>query len=183
MTDHSRDLTPTLVTRLRAGDAEAGLLLNQIYWTKLVRFCGAYLREQSEAEDVVQDVFFRVLRSTTVPDDFRAWIYRICRNRCMDVLRSRVRRRDEEDLPPDSMLEDDVSGLLTKLVKKERGERLRRLLAGLTANQREVLLLRYAEELSRVEIAKVLEIPESYVKSRLYEGLEHLRRQQAALKD
>ena len=76
------DLTPTLVAGLRGGDARSAELLDHLYGQKLVRFCRGYLGNPTEAEDVVQDTFYRVLRSDSVPDNFRAWVYKICRNRC-----------------------------------------------------------------------------------------------------
>jgi RNA polymerase sigma-70 factor, ECF subfamily len=169
------DLTPTLLTCLRAGDPEAGVQLDALYRRNLVRFCGGYLGNAAEVEDVVQDVFCRVLTSPTVPDNFRAWIYQVARNRCLDVLRARGRRRDDQDLPDDSRLQADLTGNLTRLVRRELRSRLHHLVAGLTAGQREVLRLRYVEGLSRAEIAQVLEVPETLVKSRLFEGLEKLR--------
>ena len=175
------DLTPSLVAKLRQGERESADLLDRAYRTSLIRFCVGYLGHYEEAEDVVQDVFLRVLRSETVPDRFRAWIYRIARNRCLDILRTRARRRDDREMPGDSQVQMDLTGYLTRLVKREREEHLRRILAELTANQREVLRLRYAEGLSRAEIAEVLEIPESYVKSRLYEGLEKLRQHRSVV--
>ena len=69
----------------------------------------------------------------------------------------------------------ELTGQLTRLVKMERHEKLRRLLDELPPAQHEVLRLRYTEGLSRSEIAQVLDITESVVKSRLYEGLEKLR--------
>ncbi len=179
--DSSMDLTPSLVLQLRNGEPGAARVLNQAYRTKLVRFCVGYLGRYEEAEDVVQDVFLRVLRSDTVPDRFRSWVYTIARNRCMDLLRARARRRDDRELPTESQIQIDLTGYLTRLVKKEREEHLRQLLTELTANQREVLRLRYGDELSRAEIAEVLDIPESYVKSRLYEGLEKLRQHRSVV--
>ena len=68
-----------------------------------------------------------------------------------------------------------MTGCLTKMVRREQRAHLQRALAELPENQREVLHLRYAEELSRAEIAQVLDIPENLVKSRLYEGMVNLR--------
>jgi len=175
--EHSPDsMTPTLVATLRDGDASSAELLDLLYGRKLVRFALGYLGNATEAEDAVQDVFYRVLRNDSIPDNFRAWIYRICRNRCLDVLRARGRRRDDQTLLTDAPYRADLTGQLTHLVRQERHEKLRRLLDELPPAQHEVLRLRYSEGLSRAEIADVLDIPESVVKSRLYEGLEKLRR-------
>lgn len=169
------DLTPTLVARLRDGSEEAADLLVRLYREKLICFCHGYLGSREEAEDVVQDVFYRVLRSAAVPDSFRAWIYRICRNRCLDLRRSRGRRRDDGTLPTGSRVDAQLTGNLTKLIRGEQAEHLRRLVESLPPDQREVLHLRYAEGLSRAEIAEVLAIDEKLVKSRLYHGMEKLR--------
>lgn len=170
------DLTPSLVVQLREGRAEAGKLLDQLYRPRLIRFCAGYLGNREEAEDVVQDVFYRVLRSSAVPDNFRAWVYQICRNRCLDQLRSMNRRLDDQSLRTSSHLAAHLTGNLTRLVRREQRALLWQRLVALPSDQREVLLLRYTEGLSRAEIAEVLGIPEKLVKHRIYNGLEKLRR-------
>jgi RNA polymerase sigma-70 factor (ECF subfamily) len=171
------DMTPSLIVSLRAGESEAGALLDHLYREKMIRFCAGYLGNLEEAEDAVQDVFCKILESSAIPDNFRAWLYKITRNRCLDILRSRGRCRDDAALPSESHLGDDLTGSLTKLVRRELHAKLRELVAALPIAQREVLRLRYTEGLSRAEIAEVLEIPEKLVKSRLYDGLERLRKQ------
>lgn len=169
------DLTPELVARLRSGDGEAGRVICDLYHPPLMRFCFRYLDSRDEAEDVVQEVFLRVLGSDAVPDNFRAWIYKIARNRCLDVIRSRGRRVDDQDMPEASRINADLTGCLTRLVRREQQAHLRRALAELPENYREVLHLRYVEDLSRVDIAQVLDLDEKVVKSRLYEGMVKLR--------
>lgn len=171
-----RDLTPSLVIRLREGETDAGALLDQVYRERLTRFCLGYLGTRDEAEDMVQDVFYKVLSSREVPDNFRAWIYKICRNRCIDWLRAKNRRLGDQPLSAYSHLADHLTGNLTRLVKAEHRAELWRRLADLPAEQREVVLLRYTEGLSRSEIAQVLRVPEKLVKSRIFNGLEKLRK-------
>ena len=173
------ELTRTLICRLRQGDERAATLLDAIYRTRLLRFSQGYLGNRSEAEDVVQDVFYRVLASDVVPDRFRAWVYRITRNRCLDLLRARLHRGMEEELAKDLQLPAGLTGNLTRLVRQEQQEHLVRILKSLPMHQQEVIHLRYAEGLSRPEIAEVLGLAESVVKSRIFEGLEVLRRQAA----
>lgn len=169
------DLTPTLVARLRDGNADAGRMLCEAYHPPLMRFCYRYLGSREEAEDVVQEVFLRILNNDALPTNFRAWIYKIARNRCLDLLRARRRRGEARDLDSASRVDDDLTGCLTRMVRREQRAHLRRALAALPDNHREVLHLRYAEDLSRAEIAEVLDLPEKIVKSRLYEGMVKLR--------
>lgn len=175
------DLTPSLVMKVRAGDVTAGELLDRLYRQPLVRFCYGYLGCLEDAEDAVQEVFCRVLRATDIPDNFRAWLYRIARNHCLNVRRDRARRNEAGGLSPDSQLALHQTGELTRLARRELHSRLGHLLGVLSEAQREVLRLRYAEGLSRAEIAYVLEIPEPVVKSRLFEALSKLRQHTSLL--
>ncbi|MBU0640212.1 MAG: sigma-70 family RNA polymerase sigma factor [Planctomycetes bacterium] len=173
--DDPRDLTPSLVGRLRAGDAHAGVLLEQIYRQPMLRFCWGYLGSLEEAEDAVQEVFCKALRGEEPPDSFRPWLYRVARNHCLNQVRARARRKDAQILPPESQIGAHTPSNLTRLAQQEVRSRLIRVVGELSEGQREVLCLRYAEGLPRAEIAEVLDIPESVVKSRLFEGLKKLR--------
>ena len=170
------DLTPSLVQSLRAGDGGAGELLDRLYREALARFAWGYLQDAQEAEDVAQEVFCKVMESDQVPDHFRAWIYRVARNLCLNRLRSRGRKRDRERLATGMDVARATAGALTHLVDEERRAQLAEQLARLGDDDREVLRLRYAEGLSRAEMAEVLELDESVVKSRLYEAVKVLRR-------
>jgi len=168
--------TAELVDLLRGGDPHAGTLLDELYRERILRFCWGYLGRMDEAEDAVQDVCFRILNTTTVPDAFRPWLYKIARNQCRTLIRRRTRRRQEgHGLPPASQILELLTGQLTRLLHEEEQSRVEELVRRLSADQQEVLRLRYVEDLPRTEIAEVLDLPESVVKSRLFEGLKRLR--------
>jgi RNA polymerase sigma-70 factor (ECF subfamily) len=162
------------VLKLRSGDDAAAALLEELYREPLLRFARGYLGAQ-DAEDAVQDILCTVLAAETVPDDFRVWIYTVTRRRCLNLLRGRGRRRDAAPLPERIDLPGTLRGQLTRLTEAERGRRVQEALAALPEAQREVLRLRYTEQLSRAEIARVLDVPEARVKSRLYEAMKKLR--------
>ena len=170
-----QDMTPTLILKLRGAHTHAGAMLDDLYRRKLISFALGYVYDQALAEDIVQDVFYRVLKSETVPDNFRAWVYRICRNRCLDARRSGSRRRDDQEMPAASRIDADLTGPLTHLVREQQRAQLHRVVSTLPEPQREALLLRYGEGLSRAEIADVLDVSENLVKSRIFHGLEKLR--------
>lgn len=171
----AEDRTSTLVSSLREGNPEAGALLDELYRDALVRFCWGYLGQVEEAEDAAQDACYKVLTAKGIPDGFRPWLYKIARNHCLNLLRNRARHKDGVGLPTASHLDELLTGHLTRLVRKEQWDRVGELVRGLPESQREVLRLRYVEDLTRAEIAVVLEIAESLVKSRLFEGLKRLR--------
>ncbi len=179
----ARDLTPSEVARLVEGDPEAAGILDRVYRPALQRFCWGYLGNMEEAEDAVQDVWHKVLQADSVPDRFKPWLYKIARNHCCNLLRERARRKEGAELPAASQVDAALTGHLTRLVKGEVNSQLAAAVSGLTDRQREVLRLRYVEDLARAEIAEVLDVPESVVKSRLFESMKRLREQVAMLED
>lgn len=175
MSSRTDDLTASLVRELRAGSPEAGRAVDRLYREAIVRLARGYLGDDAEAEDAAQEVFLRVLTADTVPDRFRPWIYRVARNHCLNRVRSRRRRRDGARLPTAADFELSRTGPLSRLVKEEDAANLAARLAALPEDRHELLRLRYAEGLSRREIAEVLELTESVVKSRLFEAVKWLR--------
>jgi len=150
-------------------------LLNLLFREPLQRFCWGYLGRTDEAEDVWQEICFRVLTAKRIPDSFRAWLYKIARNQCLNALRTRANRKDGAQMVAESQVQAVLTGHLTRMVKEEIRSHLTSLVEQLSDQQREALRLRYVEGLSRPEIAEVLDVPEPVVKSRIFEGLKRLR--------
>lgn len=170
-----QDRTVVLVQHLRAGGADVAGQLDQVYREPLLRFCWGYLGNMDEAEDALQEVWYKVLTTEEVPDNFRPWIYKVARNHSLNILRLRARRKDGQVCSGVSQIEDALTGHLTRLVKDEMHSRVRAAVSALPESQQEVLRLRYVEDLSRPEIAEILDLTEAVVKSRLFEGIKRLR--------
>jgi len=116
------------------------------------------------AEDAAQEVFLKAycgLKSYRGDAAFPTWIYGIAFRHCADVLRSRGRR------PTESLPDDLPDPLSSSAVSFESGERLRKLLGALSAEDRNVLVLREVEGLTYEETARVLDCSLDAVKSRL----------------
>lgn len=175
----SADITPSLVLRLRAGDGAAGELLECAWRERLVTFCSSYLRHRQDAEDAASEVIVRVLAARDVPEDFRPWILRIARNHCLNRLRDAAPRA-HEPLASDVDRIATATGPLTQAARADDRDFLQRTLARLSPEERELLRLRYVDDLSREEIAAVVDLPVSVVKSRLYEAIATLRADAAA---
>ena len=179
MQDDAQDTKPLseasaeLVARLNQKAPDAAAFFHQLYRNALIRFCFGYLGQVEEAEDAVQEICIKVLNASAIPEHFRPWLYKIARNHCLKSLRARSRR--DQKLTRPSQIPDAVTGHLTRMVKDELKARLTDAFQQLSEEHREVLRLRYVEDLSRTEIADVLELPEPLVKSRLFEGMKKLR--------
>lgn len=173
--DSKLETASLVAARLREKDAGAGAELHRHYREALVRFCWGYLGSLEESEDAASEILCKVLASPMIPDSFRAWLYKIARNHCLNLVRARGNRKDRGVLPSASRMPDSLTGNLTRMVREEMRTKLADAVRSLPEAQQEVLRLRYVEDLSRAEIADVLEVAESVVKSRLFEGMKALR--------
>jgi RNA polymerase sigma-70 factor (ECF subfamily) len=168
------ELTPDLVVRLRSGDAAAAEMLERTYRSELVRFCTSYLHQREDAEDAASEVIVKVLAARDVPEEFRPWILRIARNHCLNRLRD-AGPRAHEALASDVDRIASATGPLTNAARADDRLVLEKTLARLSIAERELLRLRYVDDLSRDEIALILDLPVSVVKSRLFESIARLR--------
>ena len=172
--DPTDSAQPTLADRLRARAPGASDDLVAEYRPAIVRYAYGYLGDSGAAEDAAQEVLMKALSATTMPDSVRPWLYRIARNHCLNLMRNR-RVRGEEAMPERPTFADSATGHLSRLVRMENEAEIVARVESLSPDHREVLDLRYGEDLSRDEIAHVLDLPPSVVKSRLYEAMKRLR--------
>ncbi len=170
------------VARLRRGDPGAFDALLARYQNRLYRYLQRLVREPAVAEDLFQQTWLRVvqnIRSLDPGRNFEAWLFRIAHNLAIDHLRRHRMESLDEPLPSGeaagTLLSAAAPGALERLLDKERRQLLAATLAELPAIQREVLTLRFEEEMKLEEIAEVLDIPLSTAKSRLKRALDGLR--------
>jgi RNA polymerase sigma-70 factor, ECF subfamily len=136
------------------------------------------MRDKAEAEDVVQDSYLRAIKGYAGfrGMDGRAWLLAIVRNRCYDRLRQKGASDQTTDF--DEAVHSarrPVPDSETALLLLERTELLRKSLAELPAEYREVLVLRELEQLSYHEIAELTGIPLGTVMSRLNRARQRLQ--------
>lgn len=141
-----------------------------------------FVGNADDAQDLSQEAFIAVHRARKrfdVDRPFFPWFYRVLRNRCLNYLKRRARRR-EISL---DVLEERVGrgSADEELLRRERVEMVWRALFTLSPEHREILVLRNFQELSYSEISGVLGLPEGTVMSRLYYArlalLEALRKE------
>jgi RNA polymerase sigma-70 factor, ECF subfamily len=160
---------------VRAGDVGKLEELFDRHQRPLFRYFLHLSGNRAASEDLVQDVFFRILkyRHTYQPEtSFRAWLFQVARNAYMDYAnkhKSEVALPDEvaeigsKEVPPDRQAQN-----------REDAAMLRRALAALPAEKREVLVMSRFEDLKYEEIASVLQCEVGTVKVRVYRALRDL---------
>lgn len=145
----------------------------------LYRVCFSVLRDTGEAEDAVQETFLRVMRHRAqLPEirNVRTWLVRIAFNLALDARRRRRNISLSDDAAalaaalPSRDLPSDVS-----LISLQRHASILRVMDGLPRKERAVLLLSALDELEIPQIADVLEVTESTVRSRLFRARRMMR--------
>jgi len=155
----------------RAQEEALEALVDQ-YATTLYRVAFSVLRNQSDAEDAVQEAFLRVLRHReTLGEirDHRVWLIRIVWNIVLDRKR-RAKTRPETDDITEVARVLPANGLTAeqRAAAAQHHAHVLACVEKLPAREREVMMLSAFEELSSVEIAAVLDVTESSVRSRLF---------------
>lgn len=150
--------------------------LVETYSALLFRVAHSVLRSRAEAEDVVQDVFVRLLehrRSLSAVRDLRVWLIRIAWNLALDR-RRRIRPEQMDEIFAQSLVASSVPADQA-LDEAERMKSVLRELERLPRGERHVLLLSAIEELETAEMAEVLGRSESAVRALLFRARTRLR--------
>ena len=168
---------------LKRNDPELLDRLIETYQHRLLRYLLFLTGKREVAEDLFQETWMRVLLRGAQYNGkarFDTWLFTIARNLVIDLSRKRqMASLDEmseagEDERPFEVAIDGPSPLEQFATREDRAE-VAEVLLKLGPNYREVLMLRFHEELSLEEIASLTNAPLSTVKSRLYRGLAALR--------
>jgi RNA polymerase sigma-70 factor (ECF subfamily) len=167
---------------------DAGLLDELIvrYQHRLLRYLLFLTSNREQAEDLFQEVWMRVLvrgGQFNGKARFDTWLFTVARNMVIDLRRKRTmssldemfETAGDEDRPMAIEIASDEPTPFDQCVSSEDRERLTSALLQMEPVYREVLVLRFHEDLSLEEIANVTRAPLSTVKSRLYRGLASMK--------
>jgi len=186
--------TDDLLARLQNGDESALAQLSDTYGLKIYQLAFRYLRNREDAEEVTQDVLYKVYRKV---GEFRgdaalsSWIYRITFNAAMSRLRSAAfqreiadeRRRaasadqDEPARPHDIADWSDLAD--ERVLRSQLRRRVLRAVLALPAIYRAPVVLRDIQGMSTEEASAMLRVKDQTLKSRLHRGRLILRKQLA----
>jgi RNA polymerase sigma-70 factor (ECF subfamily) len=163
----------SILTAVRNGDEKGFIALYHRYKGQIYRFCLKMTCDTDAAKDIVQGVFIKVFErhSQIIHDDrLRSWLYTIARNDCLTYLRSMNHRAGLTDADVD----EASAGRPEPYDREEDAAIVGAAISRLTPDHREVILLREFENMPYTQIAEVLGVSSSIVKSRLFSARQKL---------
>jgi RNA polymerase sigma-70 factor, ECF subfamily len=185
-----------LLVRLQAGDEQALADLADAYSSKIYQLAFRYLRNKEDAEEVTQDVLFKVYRKV---GEFRgdaalsSWIYRITFNAAMSRLRTAQYQRTQADERREASSDAEMMGAASRpadvadwtdladehVLRSQLRQRVFRAILALPAIYRAPVMLRDIHGMSTEEASAMLKVKDQTLKSRLHRGRLILRKQLA----
>lgn len=177
-----------LIERTLNGEPQAFNLLVRRWERQIYGLAFRMLGREEEAYDISQETFMSAYRNLSKfrgEAKFSSWLYRIAINCC----HTRLRSRGVGELSLEQQLEDQGfepatnSEHLNEVLHKDQiAGMVKRALAGLPPEMRQVIIMKEYQDLKFHEIAEILNIPVSTVKTRVYTGLEQLKQRLSHLK-
>jgi RNA polymerase sigma-70 factor, ECF subfamily len=181
------DPDAALMLLVKQGDTSAFTKLVEKYKQPIMNLVRRTLRDETEAEDLAQNVFVQVWKSAARYEQtakFSTWLFTIARNLCLNEIRRRSRHPaesldaphpEQEDQPKHQI--EDLKNLSPPetMLQGELVHKIEEAIHDLPENQRTALLLCRQDELSYEEIAKVLGCSVSATKSLIHRGRETLK--------
>ena len=140
------------------------------YGNEVLRLAYVYVGNEASAQDIFQEVFLKVYKhqeSFLEKSSVKTWIYKITINTCKDYLKSAWVRRAQNQLQESAAAEDNLEDAAAR---NDEARRVRQKVLALPAAYKDVILLYYYKELDIREIARVLQIAQGTVRSRLHRG-------------
>jgi RNA polymerase sigma-70 factor, ECF subfamily len=177
-----RGVTERTLQKAKRGDADAFIELCAPFEGMVYRHCLQMLKNPADAQDAAQEAMLRAFRSFSSfqeRSELGTWLYRIAHNICLDSLKRAQKRYESASL--DAMRDagfDPSSGSPTPedaYLRSSDQEMLREAVSTLPDREQALLLLRYGDGMSYLEIARVMRLPLGTVKSALNRAKEALR--------
>lgn len=166
--------------KLKKSDPEAWSELYEEYFTRIYRYIVVRIQNQTEAEDLTEQVFIKALDSgpsfTWRGAPISSWLFKIARNQVIDYWRANKLKNIQL---LDESIVDEMTGPEGVALKNEEIRQMIQAVDELTEAQRDVIELRFAGGLSNAEVANLLGKSEGSVKVMQHSALRALRRKLA----
>jgi len=145
------------------------------YERPLTRYATHILGDVERAREVVQDTFLKLCRQNRdrLRDHLAQWLYSVCRNRALDVLRKEKRMTGLSDAQYD--MPAAGPGILSAMERDEQVSDVMKILRALPVNQQEVIRLKFQGDLSYQQISEITKLSVSNVGFLIHTGLKTIR--------
>jgi len=167
-----------LILQLKQGDITAFDAIYNTYCHKLHQFVFMYLKQEEDAEGIVQEVFIKIWQSREKIDiyaSFESFLFTIAYNATMSLLRKRMSETKSREYLKSLQQIETSEQVIDEIQYKELNQKVQILLNQLTARQKEIYLLSREEGLTHEEIAQKLNISESTVNNHMVTALKYLK--------
>ncbi len=167
-----------LVKLLKKGDMVAFDTIYNKYCHKLHGFVLRYLKQEEDAEEIVQEVFVKIWESRhriNAYSSFEAYLFTIAYNAIISLLRKRVSEAKSREYLKSLQQIVQAESVIDELQYKKLTQEVKALLEQITPRQKEIFILSREEGLTHKEIAEKLSISENTVKNHLVTALKYLR--------
>lgn len=164
-----------LIEKAKKGDNEAFGHIYKKYFQKVYRYCRINLKNEELAKDICQESFVKAYKklksfSTDGQWSFQSFVFTIARNLIIDNSRLKKSEKIEnyEDL-------ESTENLYENFERSENNRKIRNVLSKLDEVDRQIIVLRYFEELSSQEVAKILGIKDGALRVRTFRATQKMK--------
>ena len=167
-----------LLTRLKNGYMLAFDRVYELYSHKLFSFVSRILKNEAEADDIVQEVFVKIWESRDKLDDHKllnSYIFTIAYNNSIDLIRKRISNNKYLEHLKNSSVINFTPTIISQIEFDELNNQAEKLIAKLPERQKQVFLLHKKEGLTYPEIAGQLGISKNTVENHMAKALKYLR--------
>lgn len=166
---------PEIIKRAQQGSKGAFEILYKEYYARIYRYCKLNIARDDLAQDVCQETFIKAWKalpnfSQTETGTFQAYLYRIARNLIIDLSRKKKEYRLEEYEEIET--QEDLAELVDK---KDEVKKLKAALTKLSEIERQIIVLRYFEDMSHKECATIIGLREGALRVRTIRVLKKMK--------
>ena len=178
MNFNNDNITQELLTRLKNGDMLAFDRVYGLYSHKLFSFIFKILKNEAEADDIVQEVFVKIWESRDKLGDYKllnSYIFTIAYHNSIDLIRKRINNHKYLEHLKNSVIIDVNPTTISDIEFNELNIKVGKLIEDLPGRQKQVYLLHREKGLSHPEIAEQLGISKNTVENHMVKALKYLR--------
>lgn len=167
-----------LLTLLKKGDMVAFDAIYNRYCKKLYNFVLRYIKNEKDAEEIVQEVFIKIWESRNninLYTSFDSFLFTVAYNNTISLIRKRINESKYLEHLKSVQIITDADEIINELHYKELRKKVHLLLEELTLRQKEIFLLSREQGLTHREIAQKLNISDNTVKNHLIKALNYIK--------